>query len=244
MEGHGVIVRRAAEETVEDSAMRGSRRHSVMRLPVSLRFAVAVTVAASIGTTLAACAAGGGVEAPVVADADADEMAEAARSLGIAPDLVYTTDADGYDLAVQSVGRNGEEGLSATWFNDATGAMLTIRTDRGELTAADCPSTPLDEAFDAAVQCEQEAGGLWHRSAGDAHEYVVARGGVLIRVSGAGTPPEELRAAAVAVHVPSADELALLFSDAPELPTGPPVERGDVPEDGDGAPVDPVGPGG
>ena len=67
---------------------------------------------------------------------------------------------------------------------------------------------------------------------------------MLIRVIGTGSPPEDLKAAAQAAHVPSAAELEFLFSDAPELPTGPPVERGDLPENGDGAPIDEPGPGG
>jgi hypothetical protein len=45
------------------------------------------------------------------------------------------------------------------------------------------------------------------------------------------------------LHVPSDAELERLFSDVPEAPAEP-VERGDLPDDGDGAPIDPVGPGG
>lgn len=44
--------------------------------------------------------------------------------------------------------------------------------------------------------------------------------------------------------MPESDaELDLLFSG---LPAGPaqPIERGDLPENGDGAPIDPTGPGG
>ena len=46
-----------------------------------------------------------------------------------------------------------------------------------------------------------------------------------------------------AVHVPSDAELELLFSDLDDRPSGP-VERGDIPENGDGAPIDLIGPGG
>lgn len=211
-----------------------------VRLHALLRPTVAVVIAASLAVTVTACATGAGAGTP----ADSGQIAEGARSLGIAPEFVYTTDVDGYDLAVQSVGANGAAGLSATWFNNSTGGMLTIRTDRGELTAETCPATPLEEAPDTAVTCEHDGDGVWHRSAGAAHEYVATRGGVLIRVSGSGAPPEDLRAAAQAAHVPSSAELELLFSDAPELPTGPPVERGDIPENGDGAPIDEPGPGG
>jgi len=44
------------------------------------------------------------------------------------------------------------------------------------------------------------------------------------------------------VHVPSEAELDLLFSDLPVAP-GAPTERGNLPENGVGAPMDPVGPG-
>ncbi|MFB7892610.1 hypothetical protein ACFC1I_10460 [Microbacterium sp. NPDC056044] len=214
-----------------------------MRSSAPLRPAILVGVAASVVLALTACASGAndaGAEGP----ADSAQIAESARSLGIAPELVYTTDVDGYELAVQSVGPNGADGLQGTWLDTASGRMLTIRTDRGELTAQTCAAIPLEGAFDAAVTCEEDEDGLWHRSASDVHEYVATRDGVLIRVSGSGAPPGDLRAAAEAAHVPSAAELALLFADAPEVPTGPPVERGDIPENGDGAPIDPSGPGG
>ncbi|WP_240642291.1 hypothetical protein [Microbacterium sulfonylureivorans] len=175
--------------------------------------------------------------------ADSDSIAELANAVGIAPELVYTTEVDGYDLAPQSVGRSGTDGMSATWFNGSTGAMLTIRTVRDVLTAASCVETPLWEAPDDVVKCSQEDG-VWHRSGSSIHEYVAVRDGASIRVTGMNAaPPADLLAAATTVHVPTHAELELLFSDLPETPAEP-VERGDLPENGDGAPIDPVGPGG
>ncbi|MFG6475606.1 hypothetical protein ACFXP7_04385 [Microbacterium sp. P06] len=156
---------------------------------------------------------------------------------------MYTTTVDGYDLAPQSVGPGVADGMSATWFNNTTGAMLTIRTEHGDLTSESCVGTPLWDAPYEAVTCTDE-GGVWHRSAGGAHEYVSGRGGASIWVTGAnGAPPEDLQAAARAVRVPSEAELDQLFSDLPDTPPEP-VERGDLPEHGDGAPTDPSGPGG
>lgn len=175
--------------------------------------------------------------------ANSETIAERASAVGIAADLVYTTAVDGYDLAPQSVGVGAVDGMSATWFNETTGAMVTIRTDHGELTAASCVEAPLSEAPAEPVTCTDEDG-VWHRTGGGVHEYIAVREGALIRVTGMnGTPRADLLAAAKAVRVPSDAELELLFSD---LPTGPaePVERGDLPENGDGAPIDPVGPGG
>jgi hypothetical protein len=195
---------------------------------------IGVVVAVSLGGC-ATAAAGGDA-------ADSDSIAARASVLGIAPDLVYMTEADGYDLAPQSVGPSGLDGMSATWFNQTTGAMLTIRTSRGEMTAASCPESPLWDAPDAAVTCTDEDG-VWHRSGVGVHEYVAVRDGALIGVGGVGATPTELSAAARAVRVPSEAELERLFSDAPDV-SATPVERGDLPDNGDGAPIDLVGPGG
>ena len=176
------------------------------------------------------------------APADPQAIAEYADAVGIAPDLVYTTEVDGYDLAPQSVGPGAADGMSATWVDGDTGAMLTIRTDRGELTAASCVQLPLWDAPDETVSCTED-GDVWRRSGGGVDEYIAVRGGALIRVTGMnGATPADLGAAADSVRVPSSAELELLFSDL-EAP-GEPVERGDLPENGDGAPIDTVGPGG
>lgn len=188
--------------------------------------------------SLAGCASA----APGAGPADPGAIAEHADAVGIAPDLVYTTEVDGYDLAPQSVGTGTADGMSATWVNGGTGAMLTMRTDRGEITTESCGEMPLWDAPDAAVTCVED-GALWHRSGGDVDEYIAVRDGSLIRVTGLnGAPTEDLRAAADGVRVPSDAELELLFSDL-KAP-GDPVERGDLPENGDGAPIDTVGPGG
>lgn len=209
---------------------RTRRRRTATRAAVS----AVVVLAVSLG----GCASTPGIDA-----ADPDSIAERASAVGIAPELVYTTEVDGYDLAPQSVGPGANNGMSATWFNETTGAMLTIRTDHGELTAASCVETPLWDAPDEPVTCTDEDG-VWHRSRGGVHEYIAVREGALIWVTGMNeAPPEELLAAAKAVRVPSDAELELLFSDLSEGPAEP-VERGDLPENGDGAPIDPVGPGG
>ncbi len=210
-------------------------RHRSSRSTVTIHAA-----GVALAVTLGGCASA----APGADAAAADVIAERASAVGIAADLVYTTEVDGYDLAPQSVGPGAIDGMSATWFNQATGSMITIRTDRTELTAATCAETPLWETPGAPVTCAEEEGDIWHRAAGGVDEYVAARDGASIWVAGMNeAPPADLRAAARAVHVPSEAELDLLFSDAPEVPPTP-VERGDLPENGDGAPVDPGGPGG
>lgn len=191
-----------------------------------------------VALTVTACAAGGTAGSDA---ADQGVIAATAAERGIAPDLVFTTVVDGYDLEPNSVGSINAEGMSATWF-DGESNMLTIRTGRGEMTRDTCADMPLEQTGDSPTTCVDEDG-VWHRSAGEAHEYVAVHGGALIRVSGMGVPATDLREAAQAVHVPSEAELSLLFSAEPASPSGP-VERGDIPENGDGAPVDPTGPGG
>ena len=175
--------------------------------------------------------------------ADPDSIAEVANGTRIAPELVYSTEVNGYDLAPQSVGPSASDGIMASWFNNGTGSILTIRSEAGVLTEASCAAKPLWDAPDEAVTCTDEDG-VWHRSGGGIHEYVAVRDGALIWVSGMdGATQADLLAAAKAVRVPSEAELERLFSDAPRS-AGEPVERGDLPENGDGAPIDPTGPGG
>ncbi len=180
---------------------------------------------------------------PGAGAADLDSIAQVVNGSGIAPELVFTTDVEGYDLAPQSVGSGAAAGMSATWFNNSTGAMVTLRSDAGELTKSLCATTPLWNSPGEAVTCTQDDG-IWHRSGGDMHEYVAVRDDALIWITGMNNAGQaDLLTAAKNVHVPSESELELLFSDAPEMPEAP-VERGDLPENGDGAPIDPTGPGG
>ncbi len=205
--------------------------------------AARLSIAAASVTVVCASIAGCASMTPGADAADLASIAERASAVGIAPELVYTTEVDGYDLAPQSVGPGAAGGMSATWFQPETGAMLTLRSDSGEMTAASCEATPLWDAPGQAVTCAEEDG-IWHRSGGGLSEYVAVRDGALIRVIGVNdAPPADLLAAAKMVHVPSDAELRLLFSDVPEVPAGP-VERGDLPDNGDGAPIDPAGEGG
>lgn len=217
------------------------RQDAIMR-PLRAATASGTTVCLLAALLLTGCATPA-TPTGAAEPADAEAIATRAGALGIAPDLVYTTDVDGYVLAPQSVGANGSDGMGASWTGDGSAATLMLRTDRGELTAETCAAMPLWDAADEPVTCTEEDG-VWHRSGGGIHEYARSSEGAVIWVIGMnGAPSEDLKAAAQAVHVPSQAELELLFSDAP---TGAetPVERGDIPENGDGAPVDPVGPGG
>lgn len=200
---------------------------------------------ATLGAALviAALALGSVAGCALTAPADPNVIAERAAASGISPDLVYTTTVDGYDLAPQSVGEIAGGGMSASWVNAAAGGVLTLRTEHGEITAESCPGIFVWEPLDEPVTCTHD-GNLWHRSSGTAQEYILTLDGAIILVTGRNiADPTDLLAAARAVHVPSSGELELLFSDLPDGPAEH-VERGDLPENGDGAPIDPSGPGG
>jgi len=180
---------------------------------------------AAVVLGLGACASLRGGE-----PATADEIAARVGYVGIAPELVYVTDVDGFDLATQSVGVSGDDGMGAVYTRvDGDGLdTVTVRTSRTsdpQPDPADVPCADLADSDGTALVC------------------TVERGTVLVRLEGDGVEATVLRAAGEAVRVPGAGELDRVFADVPADP-GPPVERGDLPEHGDGAPVDPQGPGG
>ncbi|WP_350349296.1 hypothetical protein ABIQ69_05070 [Agromyces sp. G08B096] len=174
--------------------------------------------------------------------ASPEDLADRAAAAGIAPDLVSTTSIEGYDLAGQSVGVYGDDGMSAIYVAAADGDQIRLTTARGTFDEAGCEALPIEEAPDAEVACTRD-GDVWHREANGRHEYVVARDGALVRLVGtAATEPSALAEAAEGVHVPNAAELDALFADVPVIdPDREPVERGDLPEQGDLAPGDPPG---
>ncbi|WP_136517390.1 hypothetical protein [Cellulomonas telluris] len=180
------------------------------------RSATVVVLAVSTVLALGACAGRAG------APASTDEIARWAEPVGIAPELVHVTDVDGFELATQSVNVSGDDGMHAAYVRHGDGGVgtLSLRADR----YADPSAVPCAELTDAAptpLRC------------------AVTLGDVHVVLEGDGVEAAVLRAAAEAVRVPTADELAHLFSDVQTV--GPGVERGDLPPHGDGAPMDPPG---
>jgi hypothetical protein len=189
--------------------------------------AVAVVPAVLALLAVAGCAGlTGGGRAASAEPAGTAAIASWSQPAGIAPELVYVTEIDGFDLATQSVGVMGDDGMSAAYVRLAggDGGTVMLTTARGPATAvAACDELP--DTVEAPLRCSVERG--------DA--YVV--------LEGQGVEASTLRAAADAVRVPREDELDHLFTDLPAL-SGTPVERGDLPPGGDGAPIDPPGAGG
>ncbi|MGW7482465.1 hypothetical protein ACWGH8_28175 [Nonomuraea muscovyensis] len=141
---------------------------------------------------------------------------------GVAPDLMYVVRLPGYELAEQSVGVVGEEGFGA-FYTSSEGGRVELRIERGAYT---CSGT-----------CERDGNG-WYTVRDGRQEYVAVRGGFHLRlISDVGQVDRSvLRDAAEGAHrAPS--------TGTPSPPPSP-VERGDLPSPGDGAPDNSVGPGG
>ena len=178
------------------------------------RRAVAVATATLMfALTLGACAgvAGGTASPTATGPAEPGEIATWTKYAGIAPELVYVTEIDGFELWPLYVGVVGNDGMSVAYGND-DGSSVLLRIDR----VADPSLAPCDELTDvseAVLRCSVERG--------DAH----------IVLEGEGVAPAVLRTAAGAVRVPRADELSDLFAELPR--SQPPVERPDL-EGGEG----------
>jgi len=183
--------------------------------------AVAVAVA-SVMLTLAlwACA---GRAASASDPAEPTEIAARTEYVGIAPELVYVTEVDGFDLWPQSVGVMGDDGMSATYGTKDGGRTVALTTDRHtDPSVARCAELP--DAAAAVLRCS------------------VQRGEAYILLEGDGVDPETLRTAADAVRVPTSGELGDLFAELP-TPQGP-VERPDLQQGGEGQQADPPALGG
>ncbi|MET7466443.1 hypothetical protein, partial [Nonomuraea sp. NPDC005501] len=65
------------------------------------------------------------------------EVVDRARASGVAPDLIYAVELDGYRLLEQSAGGIGEEGYGAYYGADGgSGEPVQLRIDRGGFSDA------------------------------------------------------------------------------------------------------------
>jgi hypothetical protein len=167
-----------------------------------------------------------------------DEVARA-RQAGVDVALVYVTTAKGYTRTSGGMGPYGDSGFQDVYASGADDLRLTV--EKRTLDAATCPRLPVPaaEPAGAPVRCTDDGDG-WARTSGDRAEYAVQRGEHLVRVSGTG-PADLLRDAALRARPATSAELDDML---PPASDGDPVRRGDLPDTGDGAPMNPTGPGG
>ncbi|MFC7827605.1 hypothetical protein [Streptomyces sp. NPDC057375] len=196
------------------------------------------SASASVSAAASASAAG------PAAGPGTGELVSRAQAMGVAPELVYVTEAPGFTLAQQSVGVLGDDGFSATWVDGDTNALLRLAVDRGTITADTCPEQPVGDMSGEHTTCERD-GDAWYRTGAGRHEYALPEKGHVVRVSAEtdAVPRDVLRAAALAAHRPDAAETDRLLPSADPAPASP-VERGDLPRYGDGAPDNHVDVGG
>ncbi|MGX1881879.1 hypothetical protein [Streptomyces sp. NPDC055287] len=178
-------------------------------------------------------------------DAAAPPPAELrARAGESALELIYVTEAPGYELARQSVGVVGNDGFSASYFSTATGGQMSLAVDRGQPAEASCADKPADAAGPGgSAECERD-GDFWYRAEADRHEYARAYEGHVVRISADANLVDRatLRDAAHKAHRADSKELDEVLpasgegAGVDEMP-----ERGDLPPVGDGAPNNDVG---
>ena len=179
--------------------------------------------------------------------ADRAELEARARAAQVAIENVYVTEVPGYELAEQSVGVLGGDGFSATYVKQGAGAQIRLGVDRGTMDAASCPKIPVgvgSGGMGGTVDCVKD-GESWYRTSGTEHEYATEVDGRLVRLDAetAAVDRATLRKAAEAAHAASDAELDDVLPPARDG-AGQPVERGDLPPAGDGAPNNGVGVGG
>ncbi|MFG2112625.1 hypothetical protein ACGFRB_08305 [Streptomyces sp. NPDC048718] len=164
------------------------------------------------------------------------ELEERAGYAQLSLDHVYVTEIEGFTLARQSVGVMGDDGFQATYVAK-DGTQVTLGADRGTFTDQDCAASP------KSAPCAPEKPG-WYRTSDGQHTYIRVEDGVRITLGAPLTVGKDrLRAAAERAHRADARELDDVL---PEKPAGggAPVQRGDLPAEGDGAPDNSVGVGG
>ncbi|MFE9249728.1 hypothetical protein [Streptomyces sp. NPDC007088] len=170
----------------------------------------------------------------------ADVLAARAATAQVPLEKVYVAEVPGFRLAVQSVGPVDEDGFQSS-ATDAHGAVLRLTVDDfAPLTAGTCSAVPLGDGA-GAVRCTPEDGGLWYLTAGGQHAYVRQQGALRVALAAPARAVSraKLRDAVRAAHRADPAELDRTLPGATAFPS--PVERGDLPPVGDGAPLNEVG---
>ncbi|MFJ2438129.1 hypothetical protein ACIOWM_33455 [Streptomyces anulatus] len=220
--------------------MTSSTRQTRLR-PVLTALALTLAAATGCGTEVASdtAAARSASAAPAP---DRAELEARARAVQTVAEHVWVTEAPGYTLARQSVGVVGDDGFGSV-YTTSGGGQIQLRVERLPHADADCTDGPAaGSAQDPVVTCERD-GGQWYRATESGHAYAQEQGDLVVTVSGAREEVDRaaLRAAARAAHRADDHELDQVLPPAGEAAGRQPVERGDLPPVGDGAPNNDVG---
>ncbi|WP_405190126.1 hypothetical protein OG473_12440 [Streptomyces anulatus] len=209
--------------------------------PVLTALALTLAAATGCGTEVASDTAAARSASATPAP-DRAELEARARAVQTVAEHVWVTEAPGYTLARQSVGVVGDDGFGSV-YTTSGGGQIQLRVERLPHADADCTDGPAaGSAQDPVVTCERD-GEQWYRATESGHAYAQEQGDLVVTVSGAREEVDRaaLRAAARAAHRADDHELDQVLPPAGEAAGRQPVERGDLPPVGDGAPNNDVG---
>ncbi|RPK91405.1 hypothetical protein [Streptomyces sp. ADI98-10] len=173
---------------------------------------------------------------------DRAELEARASAAQIVAEHVWVTEAAGYALARQSVGVLGDDGFGSS-YTAPDGGMLQLSVERRPHAEADCTDgSAAAGGSEPLWTCERD-GEQWYRATESGHAYAREQGELVITVSGAREKVDRatLRSAARAAHRADDHELDQVLPPAGDASGRQPVERGDLPPMGDGAPNNDVG---
>ncbi|WP_097985539.1 hypothetical protein [Streptomyces sp. f150] len=170
------------------------------------------------------------------------ELEARASAAQLVAEHVWVTEAAGYALARQSVGVLGDDGFGSV-YTEPDGGQIRLSVERLPHADADCTDAPASgSAQEPLVACERD-GEQWYRATESGHAYAREQGGLVVTLSGTRQEVDRatLRAAARAAHRADDYELDQVLPPAGEGAGRQPMERGDLPPVGDGAPNNDVG---
>ncbi|MGW4627602.1 hypothetical protein [Streptomyces rubiginosohelvolus] len=173
---------------------------------------------------------------------DRAELEARASAAQLVAAHVWVTEAAGYALARQSVGVLGDDGFGSV-YTEPDGGQIRLSVERLPHADADCTDDPAPgSAQEPLVACERD-GEQWYRATESGHAYAREQGGLVVTLSGTRQEVDRatLRAASLAAHRADDHELDQVLPPAGETAGRAPVERGDLPPEGDGAPDNEVG---
>ncbi|MCX5399646.1 hypothetical protein [Streptomyces sp. NBC_00102] len=198
--------------------------------------ALLVLALTGCGTVHAGAGAGATSEAP-----DHAELVARATALQTRTDRVYVTEIPGFTLATQSVGVLGDDGFGSS-YTDKHGHVVQLGVERADYSPADCGKKPVSDGSAGYTVCERE-GERWYSETALGRAYARTEGDLVVTVSAelAAADRDTLRAAADAAHLADDAELDEILPPLGQAPGSQPIERGDLPPEGDGAPNNEVG---
>ncbi|MFF3531273.1 hypothetical protein ACFY2N_04435 [Streptomyces rubiginosohelvolus] len=170
------------------------------------------------------------------------ELEARASAAQLVAEHVWVTEAAGYALARQSVGVLGDDGFGSV-YTEPDGGQIRLSVERLPHADADCTDGPASGSTqEPLVTCERD-GGQWYSATESGHAYAREQDGLVVTLSGTRQEVDRatLRAAARAAHRADDYELDQVLPPAGEAAGRAPVERGDLPTEGDGAPDNEVG---